>query len=536
MVKSEVLKFFSVPSGNLSVERKRLLRLLRGFAKGPAVWTPCNGELLQSLLSGFAANIPVPVNQYLEFLGNSVIQHATNVASPRCMGHMTSIVPEFFPVLADILLALNQNMVKRDASRTLTLLERQTLSLLHRHVYSRPQDYYDQHSFNETSTLGIMQSGGTSANLTALWIARNACFASQDGFGGIEKEGISAALDHYRVHKAVVLAPALAHYSIQKAASLLGLGEHAVVTVPVDANGRVSVGSLRDSVLACRERNWRVIAIVAVAGTTDCGSIDPLSEVGAVAEEFKVHFHIDAAWGMPLVLSRQHRHLLSGIGLADSVTMDGHKQFYLPVGTSVLLLRNPGVARAIEKQARYMLREDSGDLGKRSLEGSRPGVALFLHAALSIIGLEGYALLLDENIARAKVMADKLERHERFQLLMRPETNIVVYRYIPTKFVVASRKGTLSAEDNREINNINILIQEAQADRGHAYVSRTTLDFITWLKGPVVALRAVMSNPFTNDSDIDFVLQDQMQVAAALDLGRVSPASLLASPGPGVTS
>jgi putative pyridoxal-dependent aspartate 1-decarboxylase len=438
------------------------------------------------------------------------------------MGNMTSAVPHVIRELGDVILALNQNMVKRDASRMFTLIEHHVLSLLHRLVYRLPKAFYDAHSFSDTSTLGIVQSGATLSNVTALWIARNLCFAGDAYFSGVEKEGISAALDHYGFERAVLIAPELAHYSISKAASVLGLGEHGVISVPVNNKGRMSIQSLREALLECRGRNWRVIAIVAIAGSTDCGSIDPLGEISAIAREFNIHLHVDAAWGMPLLFSRKLRHLLKGINGADSVTLDGHKQLYLPIGTGVLLLRDPSAANVIEKQTRYMLREGSGDLGKCSFEGSRPGMALFLHAGLHVIGPSGYGSLLEESIRLANVMADKLEQHERFQLLMRPETNIVLYRYVPIKFNAAAKNGTLTEEQNAEINRLNVAIQKVQTDGGHTYVSLTTVEFLKPHNCPIVALRAVILNPLTSERDVDFVLRDQLQIAVRLTAMRVS--------------
>jgi len=139
----------------------------------------------------------------------------------------------------------------------------------------------------------------------------------------------------------------------------------------------------------CSARDFRIVAIVATAGTTDCGSIDPLDEIAEIAGHAHTHFHVDAAWCAPLIFSQRYQTRLAGIDRAESVTIDAHKQFYLPIGSSVLRMLEPHAATVIEKQASYMLQEGSGDLGKRSLEGSRSGSALLLHAGLNIIGPQG---------------------------------------------------------------------------------------------------------------------------------------------------
>ena len=440
------------------------------------------------------------------------------------MGHMTSAVPGFLWPLAELVIALNQNLVKSDASRILTILERQALAMLHELVYRREKDFYAESAQNNDNTLGIMTSGGTLSNLCALWVARNASLGRSENFEGVEAAGISAALAHYGCEKAVVLASKFAHYSIQKAVGILGLGERGLISIPVDQRGKMRVDQLRSQVAECRRRNWRVIAIVGTAGTTDCGSIDDLLEIGSIAREASIHFHVDAAWGIPLLFSRNHRAKLAGIDLADTVAADGHKQLHLPIGNSVLLLRDPQVGAVIEKHSRYMLQQGSGDLGQRSVEGSRSGSGFLFHAALHVIGAEGYACLVDESIRKTQVMIKRIGQMPEFDLLVTPETNIVLYRYIPARLRWAVDDGRLTVQQNNWINELNQRIQLRQYEEGRAFVSRTTVDNIGILNGmPVLALRAVLANPLIRDEDIEYLLRDQIEIALRLDAGEAGP-------------
>ena len=161
-----------------------------------------------------------------------------------------------------------------------------------------------------------MASGGTLANITALWIARNRCLGRQNGFAGVEKEGMRAALDHYGYADAVLIGSKLMHYSVDKAAALLGVGERNVMRVPVDDSYRVDIGKLRRMIDRCILRKQCVLAVIGVAGTTDCGSLDPLAEMGSVARDARMHFHVDAAW-RSLLFSNAHRSKLTGIQQAD---------------------------------------------------------------------------------------------------------------------------------------------------------------------------------------------------------------------------
>ncbi|PMB06727.1 glutamate decarboxylase, partial [Fischerella thermalis CCMEE 5328] len=324
------------------------------------------------------------------------------------------------------------------------------------------------------STLGILVSGGTAANIIALWCARNASLGPKDGFAGVEKEGLAAALDYYGYKGAVVIGSDLMHYSFDKAADLLGIGMHGLIKVPTNCNNEVDLQALRQAVADCRAQNLHIIAIVGVAGTTDSGNVDPLVAIADIAQAANVHFHVDAAWGGPLIFSEQHRHKLAGIERSDSVTIDGHKQLYLPMGIGMLFLREPQLAASIEKSASYTMRKGSFDLGKRALEGSRPGMALFLHAGLNLIGLKGYEFLIDEGIRKTQYMAARICAMPEFELLAEPEMNLLIYRYIPEPFRGLVAKNQLTEADNQQINQFNQRLQKMQRQAGRTFISRTT--------------------------------------------------------------
>jgi glutamate decarboxylase len=313
------------------------------------------------------------------------------------------------------------------------------------------------------------------------------------------------------------------HYSFEKAAGVLGIGCRNLLKMPVTERHQVSVSAVRTALARCRERGIFVVALVGVAGATESGAIDPLQELAEVAEEYNIHFHVDAAWGGALLFSRSLAPRLRGIERADTVTVDAHKQLYTPVGTGIALFRNSNLAHVIEKQARYVIRRGSHDLGRRSLEGSRPANALFLNASLSILGRRGLELVLDDNVRKTRYMYERIRSSPEFEPLIDPQMNILVYRYLPQW---ARGQSNLSRDEQVKINDLNASIQRAQRNAGERFVSRTTLDTTRYgSEFPILALRVVIANPLTTESHIDAVLDEQLWRAHQLEGHELSAAA-----------
>ncbi|KYC36592.1 glutamate decarboxylase [Scytonema hofmannii PCC 7110] len=524
-IEEQVMQLFASSSQTTSIEDK-IDNIIHDLSQEFLSTVNANTDIdINSLLGKFCeSKIPLePANfeSYLQDLGKNVITHSIHTSSPQFIGHMTSALPCFVRPLAKLMTAMNQNAVKIETAKALSFCERESLAMLHRLIYNFSDNFYVQHIQNNSSTLGILVSGGTVANITALWCARNAALGPKDGFGGIEKEGLAAALDFYGYKGAVIIGSELMHFSFDKAADLMGISTHGLIRVPTDCNNRVDIQALRQAVIECRAQNQLIIGIVGVAGTTDSGGVDSLSEIADIAQEAHVHFHVDAAWGGPLIFSEQHRHKLAGIERADSVTIDGHKQLYLPMGIGMVFMRDPHMAEAIEKQASYTMRKGSFDLGKRALEGSRPGMALFLHAGLNLLGLKGYEFLIDEGIRKTQYMADRICMMPEFQLLAEPDTNLLLYRYIPEPLRELVAKKQLTEIDNQLIDQFNERLQKIQRQIGRTFISRTTKTTVSFGKEiPIIALRAVIANPLTTEEDIDAVLNDQIQIASQFEISN----------------
>lgn len=451
---------------------------------------------------------PTFVSDHTKFVLESLVANSVHTASPRFVGHMTSTIPYFMLPLAKIMIALNQNLVKTETSKAFTPLERQVIGMLHRLVYDQDDAFYQRWMHDSEHPLGAFGSGGTVANITALWMARNRAFGPNGDFAGVAKAGLYRALRHYGYEGAAVVVSERGHYSLGKAADVLGIGRDDLVMVPTDGRNKVRVSEVERACKDLVARNIKPLAVVGIAGSTETGSIDPLNDLADVAAQFGAHFHVDAAWGGPVLMSDNHKHLVAGISRADSVTIDAHKQLYVPMGGGILLLKDPTLAGSIIHHAQYIIRRGSKDLGATTLEGSRPGMAMLVHSALRILGRSGFSLLIEQGMQRAAAFAKMVGDDPWFELVSAPETNILTYRLVPPDV----QRAPFNPETNELLNRLTVELQKVQRERGKNFVSRTTLTPESSQRLPTVVFRVVLANPLTTDEILREVLDEQLEL------------------------
>jgi putative pyridoxal-dependent aspartate 1-decarboxylase len=445
----------------------------------------------------------------------NIAPNAVNVASPYFIGHMTSAIPFFMVHLKTIVAALNQNVVKLETSKVVSIIEKQVLAKIHRLIYNESDQFYDTHVQSTNTTLGAFVEGGTAANLTALWVARNSALAPRNHFSGVEKEGLPAAYDEYDIKSSVILVSRRGHYSLRKAGGILGIGNQNIIPINVDENQRIDINSLQQTIREIKIKgSIKILAIIGIAGATETGSVDPLRTLGEICRENNIHYHVDAAWGGPVLMSDKYRHYLDGIELADSVTIDGHKQFYMTMGCGMVYFKNPKKMDTIAYHANYVNRPGSVDLGIKSLSGSREATSLILDSALKIMGTNGYALLLEHGVETAKAFAEEIQRRENFELVTRPTLNILTYRVCPASMqkILATGDANQKKIINKKLNAINRAVQRIQRESGLSFVSRTTLYLNNTPDGEVVVLRCAIMNPMTDMKILNNILDEQEEI------------------------
>lgn len=518
-----IWRIFTVPEApdsTLTIIEQNISQNLAGFLRESIV--AVEKPLWQIERDFQAYQIPAEpsfVSDYAQGMMDKLVAHSVHTAAPSFIGHMTSALPYFVLPLSKMMVGLNQNLVKIETSKAFTPLERQVLGMMHHLVYGESEGFYKKWLHSANHSLGAFCSGGTVANMTALWIARNRLLKADGDFKGVAKEGLFRAMKHYGYEDLAILVSERGHYSLKKAADLLGIGRDMLIPVPTNDDNKVNVQQMRDIALELHSRKVRVMAIVGVAGTTETGSVDPLPELAALASELQCHFHVDAAWGGATLLSDKYRYLLNGIELADSVTIDAHKQMYVPMGAGMVVFKHPSSAHAIEHHAEYILRKGSKDLGSQTLEGSRPGMAFLVHGCLQVIGRKGYEILINRSLEKARYFAGLIDLHPDFELVTAPELCLLTYRYVPAQVQQALNKvrangdAELLKKLNDLLSGLTKFIQKRQREEGRSFVSRTRLTPERYLRHETAVFRVVLANPLTTDQILHDVLDEQVELA-----------------------
>lgn len=414
-----------------------------------------------------------PVEDLLEEL-RPLIAGAMNLAHPGYIGHMTSI-PTTFSVLGDLIAAaLSNNMLFHELSPTFTPLE---LTLM--------KQFARLFGLGEQSG-GVLLGSGTMANLQVLAVARNLkCDAFDRGLSTIEKPP-------------VILASEVAHASVHKAAMILGLGRAAVIPVKTNANSQMKPEKLEAAIKTARDEGRSPFCVVATAGTTVTGNIDPLIDIGRIAKEHGLWFHVDAAYGGALIFSEKHKARLAGIEQADSVTFNPHKWLFVSSGCAMALFRNmETMEEAFRIPSPYS--NNAGavtNLGEITVHGSRRVEVLKLWLSLQHIGKRGYSQLVDEACALTEYFVAKVRERSFLQLLGNPDMNILCFR------------GMLKLAPSVALDDWNASLQKHLLKNRNVYLSLPPYRGMRWL-------RAVLLNPFTDEGLVDQLFDDIDRFAAS---------------------
>ena len=338
-------------------------------------------------------------------------QNSIHVAHPGYAGHMDSGVA-IAGMLGDWLAsAINQNLLAFELAPGATLLEKKLI-----------RSFADLAGYGEGAG-GIFTTGGTTANLTALLLARDAAVrnSSQLGLSG--------------EHPLCVLASTDAHYSVAKACAVLGIGSERVIGVPTAGpERRLDPDALPAARAEALRRGMRPIALVATAGSTSCGAVDPIAACADFADEHGLWLHVDGAHGGAFLFhdAERARHF-SALRRADSFSFDPHKGLWAPKSAGVLLVRREDELVTARYEAPYLDRfSDHGEAlpvsqGRRALDGSRRFDALKVWLILRHLGRRGLHDALESRLALTRWLHQHLSEHAFFVPRHRPDLNVLAF-------------------------------------------------------------------------------------------------------------
>jgi glutamate/tyrosine decarboxylase-like PLP-dependent enzyme len=417
--------------------------------------------------SRFDFKAAVPLDALVREVASLLRKYAVHVTHPRYFGLFNPSVHEA-GIAADTLAALyNPQLAAWSHSPAASELESLALKHLARAL-----------GFDANSIFANFTTGGLESNLSAVLVALVHCFPEYERRGWA---GLDAPLSIYVTSES--------HHSFVKICRMTGLGIDALREVPTTAAFAMDVGALRDRIGADANTGRRPFLIVATAGTTGGGLIDPLSELAEVAADTGIWLHVDAAWGGAAALVRRLRHLLVGIERADSVTWDAHKWLSVPMGAGMFFCRHgDAVRRAFNVSTSYMpsqVDDAPVDPYFTTMQWSRRAIGLKVFMSLAACGAEGFAELIDRQARMGDLLRVKLG-----------EAGWIVVNETALPLVCAThddiRQGRCSAVD----------IVRATVARGKVWISDVVLG------GRERVIRACITSFRTVEDDLDVLVTE----------------------------
>ena len=359
------------------------------------------GEFTQGLFS-FSLDIPKTgrgLTDILQKTADFILPNAMNLHHAGYMGHMDS-VPFAITIWADALTAaINNNMLSYELSPIFTELEARLLT------------WFGQQFGLPSSCFGTLTAGGSLANMTALLLARH----YQDR--SVIHKGNSKPL--------YAFVSDAAHTSFDKAMNVLGLGKDYLIKIPTNQRGEMLIDRLAEKVKQVKEKGGIPFVVVAVAGTTVTGAIDPIGEIAAIAKEHDCWFHVDCAYGGAVIFSERWKHLLKDIDRADSLTFNPQKWLGIARTCAMLLVKDRQMLEsAFDEHLPYMSSHHL-NYGNLTLQGTRRTDILKLWLALQAVGLQGLAEYIDRSMAFTQQFCAMVNRSKTVRLALKPTLNIV---------------------------------------------------------------------------------------------------------------
>jgi glutamate/tyrosine decarboxylase-like PLP-dependent enzyme len=425
------------------------------------------GEVRDAIRGQYDFRSPVPLEELASDVAVLLRRWSVHVTHPRYFGLFNPSVRDA-GIAGDLLAALfNPQLAAWSHAPAANEIERHTLRSLASAI-----------GMNPDGIIANFTSGGAEANLSAVLaaIAREFPASARHGFGRLP------------VRPAIYLT-AESHHSFVKIARMTGLGTDALREVRLTERFAMDGGDLARRIDSDRDEGWIPLMIIATAGTTGGGIVDPLVQLARVAAEQRTWLHVDGAWGAAAALSPRLRPAVEGIEQADSLTWDAHKWLSVPMGAGMFFCRHPEVVKeAFATTTSYMpgtAGEESLDPYATTVQWSRRFIGLKVFMSLAELGIDGYAELIDHQAAMGERLREALQ--ERGWLVVNTTALPVVCFTHPD-----IRSGRLTTTE----------VLETIYARGNVWISETALG------GRERVLRACITSFRTDQTDIDCLIEE----------------------------
>ena len=399
-------------------------------------------------------------NKVFELTKEKVLPNLLRTPSTEYMPHLHG--PSLLETISSelIISTFNQSMDSWDQSPVATEIEVETI----RHLCKL-------YGYDPAQADGVFTSGGSQSNQTAIILARD-WFCNEILKYDVKKYGLNEKCSKLRMYTSEI-----SHFSMEKSAHILGLGYQSVVKVPVDSRKRMDLTALRSLIDADLKAGNIPFLVVGTVGTTDFGSIDPLTELANLAREHNMWLHADAAYGSGVIMSQKYRDRVAALKLCDSITVDFHKMFLMPISCSAVLLKDGSTFDALTIHADYLKREEDEEDGytnlvDKSLQTTRRFDALKVWTSFQTRGRNGWSSLIETSMENAMYFYNQLKADSDFAVVTEPEISSVVFRY----------KGNDDSISGEALDEINKKVRRTLIHKYGTIIGQTISDSRVCLK------------------------------------------------------
>ncbi|MBE6368725.1 MAG: aminotransferase class I/II-fold pyridoxal phosphate-dependent enzyme [Lentisphaerae bacterium] len=362
-----------------------------------------------------------------------------------------------------IIATFNQSMDSWDQSPAATEIEVEVI-----------RNLCKLYGYDETLADGVFTSGGSQSNLSGLLLARD-WFCNTHLKWDVKKSGLPENFRKFRMYSSEI-----AHFSMEKSAHLMGLGYESVVKVPVNDAMQMDIAALRELIKADVAAGNLPFCVVATVGTTDFGSIDNMQELRKLCDEYNMWLHADAAYGSGVIMSAKYAHRVAGLADCDSITVDFHKMFMLPISCSASLIKDKRNFDALTIHADYLNREEDEEDGyinlvNKSMQTTRRFDALKVWMSFRMRGAAGWSEIITRCIDNAEYFYNQLAADKSVEVFVKPEISSVVFRLLPAPDSKEDA-DTLNKRIRRELLHKRGVVIGQTVCRGHVCLKFTLLN------------------------------------------------------------